>query len=96
MLCCSDDAVLVAPSVTRRWGRRQHTLRGKSALREHFTRRLAASADLALAQQALFVGPCGYALLYRRENGTLTLEAVELDLDDMAVRVSVFGEAALG
>ena len=95
MSCCAADAIVVANTVVTRWGRRQSSIHGKAAVREHFTRELMRARDLAMTRETLLVTPGAYALLYRRENGDRELQTIELDADVRAARVTIFDESAI-
>jgi hypothetical protein len=86
----SEGVEFVAPTVVRRWGRRDGRLVGHAELRRHFARGLDLVADLTMVEEQLLTAPDGYALLYRRENGNRALDAVELDEDGLACRVHAY------
>ncbi|GHF29217.1 hypothetical protein GCM10017786_74190 [Amycolatopsis deserti] len=92
MACYADDVDFAASTVTRRWGRPDGRLRGKSELRRHFELGLELAPELTFTEEALLTSPGGYALLYRRENGNRVLDVVELDQDGHAARVRAFYE----
>ena len=50
------------------------------------SRGLELAPNLALTEESLLVGPGGFALLYRREDGHRAIEAVELDDSGLAKR----------
>ncbi|MBF6078735.1 YybH family protein [Nocardia beijingensis] len=92
MACYADDVDFVASTVTRRWGKPDGRLRGKSELRRHFESGLRLAPDLSFTEEALLTNPGGYALLYRRENGNRVLDVVELDQHGHAAYVHAFYE----
>jgi hypothetical protein len=47
---------------------------------------------LTFTEEAFLVGPAGYALLYRRENGNRVLDVVELNPAGEAAKVRAFYE----
>ncbi|MCC3314872.1 YybH family protein [Nocardia africana] len=90
MACYADNVDFVAATVTRRWGKPDGRLRGKSELRKHFELGLQLAPGLTFTEEALLTSPGGYALLYRRENGNRVLDVVELDQDGHAAHVRAF------
>jgi SnoaL-like domain len=90
--CYSEDVDFAAPTVIRRWGRDDGRLQGKAELRRHFELGLELAPGLTFTEEAFLVGPAGYALLYRRENGNRVLDVVELNPAGEAARVRAFYE----
>ena len=82
----ADDIDFVADTVKRRWDRPDGRLRGKAELRKHFERGLEISPQLHFELEAVFSGPDGYAVLYRRENGNRTVDTAVLDRDGRICR----------
>jgi hypothetical protein len=94
MACYADDVDFGASTVTRRWGRPDGRLHGKAELRRHFELGLQLAPGLAFTEEAFLASPCGYALLYRRENGNRVLDVVEFDEHGQAARVRAFYQDA--
>ncbi len=94
MACYSDDVDFRAPTGPSEWKQSDNQLRGKSELRRHFRLGLGVSPDLAFTEESLLTGPGGYALIYRRENGSRAIDVVELDEQGRAARVRAFYEEA--
>jgi len=90
MDCYATDVDFVASTVVTRWKRPDGRLRGAAELREHFRHGLGLAPELRFAEEALMTTPGGYALLYRRENGNLVVDAVELDQTGQAKRVRAY------
>jgi hypothetical protein len=88
--CYAEDVDFAAPTVVRRFGRPDGRLTGRAELREHFGKGLAMAPGLRFTEVALLTGPGGYALLYRRENGNLVTDVVELDAERRAARVRAY------
>jgi hypothetical protein len=86
----AEDVDFVAPTVVRRWGRPDGRLHGREELRRHFGRGLDLAPRLTMTEELLLTTPGGYALLYRRENGNVALDAVELDDRGLARRVRAY------
>lgn len=55
----------------QRWGRADGCLHGHEELRRHFERGLVLAPDLHFELEQVFAAPTGYAILYRRNNGTV-------------------------
>jgi hypothetical protein len=91
--CYSGDVDFVAPTVVRRWGRPDGALQGREELRQHFAKGLELAPEIRFSEEALLQTPGGYALLYRRENGTRVLDVVELDSEGAACRVRAYYES---
>lgn len=90
MSCYAEDVDFVAPTVVTRWKRSDGRLRGAAELRQHFQRGLELAPDLRFSEEALMTAPGGYALLYRRENDSLEVDAVELSDTGRATRVRAY------
>jgi ketosteroid isomerase-like protein len=75
----ADEVVFQAPTVVRRWNRPDGRLHGKGELRQHFQLGLERAPNLHFTLEDLLVGPGGYVVLYRRENGNRVADVVELD-----------------
>jgi hypothetical protein len=88
--CYAEDVDYATPAAAV--GRDDRRLSGREELREHFARGLELAPNLALAEESLLVGPGGFALLYRREDGHRAIEAVELDDSGLVKRARVYYE----
>jgi len=88
--CYSEQVEFVLPALVG--DSEQRTISGREALREHFRHGLELAPNLSVAEESLLVGPSGFAILYRREDGHRAIEAVELDSDGLAAQVRVYYE----
>jgi hypothetical protein len=88
--CYSGGVEFVLPALVG--DSEERRINGREALREHFRHGLELAPNLSVAEESLLVGPSGFAILYRREDGHRAIEAVELDGDGLASRVRVFYE----
>lgn len=88
--CYAEDVDYAIPAAAA--GREDRRLSGREELREHFVRGLELAPNLAITEESLLVGPGGFALLYRREDGHRAIEAVELDDSGLAKRARVYYE----
>jgi hypothetical protein len=88
--CYAENVDFAIPAAAE--GREDRRLSGREELREHFARGLELAPNLALTEESLLVGPGGFALLYRREDGHRAIEAVELDGSGLVVRARVYYE----
>lgn len=88
--CYAEDVDYATPAAAA--GRDDRRLSGREELREHFSRGLELAPNLALTEESLLVGPGGFALLYRREDGHRAIEAVELDDSGLTKRARVYYE----
>ena len=86
----SADVEFVLPALVGEDDERR--IGGREALREHFRHGLELAPNLTVTEESLLVGPSGFAILYRREDGHRAIETVELDGDGLASRVKVFYE----
>jgi ketosteroid isomerase-like protein len=84
------DVILEAQTVVSRWKKPDGRLVGKEELRKHFALGLQLSPQLKFTIEDIFLAPSGYALLYRRENGNRAIEAVTLNNEGLATRVTVY------
>ncbi len=83
----ADDIEFIAPTVIKRWGKPDATLRGIDALREHVQRGLELAPGLRFDLEHIFTGPTGYSVLYHRDNGNRVVDVVELNEEGKARRV---------
>jgi len=88
--CYSEQVEFVLPALVG--DSEERTISGRAELREHFRHGLELAPNLTVAEESLLVGPGGFAILYRREDGHRAIETVELDGDGLAARVRVFYE----
>lgn len=88
--CYAEDVEFAIPAVAE--GREDRRVSGREELREHFARGLELAPNLALTEESLLVGPAGFALLYRREDGHRAIEAVEMDDSGLVTRARVYYE----
>jgi hypothetical protein len=88
--CYAENVDFAIPAAAE--GREDRRLSGREELREHFARGLELAPNLALTEESLLVGPGGFALLYRREDGHRAIEAVELDGSGLVARARVYYE----
>jgi len=88
--CYSADVEFVLPALVG--DDEERRIAGREALREHFRHGLELAPNLTVTEESLLVGPSGFAILYRREDGHRAIETVELDADGLAARVKVFYE----
>ena len=82
----AGDVALCSPKVVERLGHADGWVRGKAALRAYFAEGLKAPG-LRFEFVDLLVGAGHAAILYRRENGALVTDTVELDARGRARRV---------
>jgi ketosteroid isomerase-like protein len=88
--CYSERVEFVLPVLVG--DAEERKIEGREELREHFRHGLELAPNLTVAEESLLVGPGGFAILYRREDGHRAIEAVELDDAGLASRVTVFYE----
>lgn len=88
--CYSERVEFVLPALVGNDEERR--INGREELREHFRHGLELAPNLSVDEESLLVGPSGFAILYRREDGHRAIETVELDADGLASRVRVFYE----
>jgi len=88
--CYSERVEFVLPALLGDSDERK--INGREELREHFRHGLELAPNLTVTEESLLVGPAGFAILYRREDGHRAIETVELDSDGLAARARVFYE----
>jgi catechol 2,3-dioxygenase-like lactoylglutathione lyase family enzyme len=93
MVLYADDVVLTSPSVIERWGIADGTLRGRTRLREHFARGMAAP-NLHLTLENVLRGVGAATVLYRRETGALVADANTYD-DEGRIRRTICSYGAV-
>jgi hypothetical protein len=90
----ADDVEFSSPTVVKRWGISDGWLRGKDRLRENFAIGLKAPGLNFELVDAL-VGVNTMCIVYRRENGALVSDSIDLDPHGKAKRViACYGNAA--
>jgi ketosteroid isomerase-like protein len=70
----TDDFTMSSPIIVERMGEPSGTLHGKAAIREYWTRGLAALPDLRFDLEQVLIGAESVALLYRRKGGPRAVE----------------------
>ena len=75
----SDDVELVSPIVIKLLGSETGTVSGKEALRNYFQKGLEAYPDLRFEMIRVFTGVNSFVLYYRRLNGPVGAELMELN-----------------
>jgi SnoaL-like domain/Rho termination factor, N-terminal domain len=88
--CYAEDVEFVIPSVVSESP--EERLNGREALRTHVRHGLELAPNLTVTEESLLVGPGGFAILYRREDGHRAIEAVELDEFGLAAKARVYYE----
>jgi len=83
----SGDVVLTSPVVIRLLGDESGTVRGIETLRSYFEKGLQAHPDLRFEMIEVFTGVESFVLYYRRHNGPLGAELMELNEDDKIRKV---------
>lgn len=86
----SQDVVFEAETVKMRWNKPDGKLHGIAELRKHFALGLELVPTLTFQLEQVFLAPAGYAVLYRRENGNRVIDAVTLDNEDRAMKVTAY------
>jgi ketosteroid isomerase-like protein len=82
----TDDVALNSPNVVTRLGAADDWVRGKEALRAYFAEELKAPG-LRFEFVDLLVGAGHVSIVYRRENGALVTDTVEIDRQGRAKHV---------
>jgi hypothetical protein len=85
-----DEVVFTVQTAITHSGKADGKLKGKEELRLHFMKGLDLAPDLHFDVEEILWAPNGYAVLYRRENGNRVLDAVELNEDGLAERVTAY------
>ena len=88
--CYSEQVEFVLPALVS--DDEERRISGREELREHFRHGLELAPNLTVDEESLLVGPSGFAILYRREDGHRAIETVELDADGLASRARVYYE----
>ncbi len=86
----ADEVEFIAQTVVSRWDKADGKLKGKNELRQHFSKGLALAPNIHFTVDDILWAPCGYAVLYHRENGNRVLDAVELDEHGLATKVTAY------
>ena len=82
----AEDVEFSSPTVVKRWGIADGWLRGKAKLRENFAIGVKA-AGLHFDLVDVLVGVNTMCIVYRRENGALVSDTIELDAAGKAKRI---------
>lgn len=82
----ADDVAFSSPTVLARWGHVDGWLHGKAELRENFTIGVAAPG-LRFELVDVLLGVDMMCVIYRRENGVLVSDLVELNAQGLGRRV---------
>ncbi len=88
--CYAENVEFAIPAVVS--DSSEERFRGREELRTHFRHGLELAPNLTVTEESLLVGPGGFAILYRREDGHRAIEAVELDASGLVARARVFYE----
>jgi hypothetical protein len=86
----ADEIEFTVQTAITRWGKADGKLKGKEELGLHFSKGLALAPDIHFTVEEILWAPNGYAVLYRRENGNRVLDAVELNENGLANRVTAY------
>jgi hypothetical protein len=86
----ADDVEFTAQTVIARWGKADGKLKGKEELKLHFSKGLTLAPDIHFTVEEILWAPNGYAVLYHRENGNRVLDAVELNEEGLAEKVTAY------
>ena len=88
----SDDVELSSPIIIKRWGIADGWLRGKAKVRENFSIGVKAP-NLHFELVDVLLGVNTMCVVYRRENGALVTDLIELDAKGKGRRVvACYGE----
>jgi hypothetical protein len=82
----ADDAEFSSPTVAKRWGIADGWLRGKDKLRENFAVGIKVPG-LRFTLIDVVVGINAMCIIYRRDNGAVVTDLVELDANGKARRI---------
>ncbi len=80
--CYADDVEFVMPDLVG--DAPEQRFNGRDELRTHFRHGLELAPNLAMTEESVLVGPGGFAILYKREDGHRAIEAVELNAAGLA------------
>jgi hypothetical protein len=86
----AQDVVFEAETVKTRRHKSDGRLDGLEELRMHFARGLELVPALRFQLGEVFMAPSGYAIFYRRDNGNRVIDAVSLNDEDRARRVTAY------
>ena len=86
----AEEIEFTAQTVVARWGKADGKLVGKAELRKHFEKGLELAPKIHFEADQILWSPIGYAVLYRRENNNELLDAVELNAEGLAVKVTAY------
>jgi hypothetical protein len=86
----ADGIEFTVQTAVTRWNKPDGVLKGKEELKKHFEKGLELAPKLHFELEKIFWAPNGYAVLYRRENGNGVIDAVQLNDQGLAVRVTAY------
>lgn len=86
----AEEIEFTAQTVVARWGKPDGKLIGKTELRRHFEKGLELAPSIHFEIDQILWSPNGYAVLYHRENNNRVLDAVELNAENLAVKVTAY------
>ncbi len=86
----APNVVFEANTVRTRWGKDDGKLHGIEELRKHFALGLQLVPDLRFQLDQVFLAPCGYAVVYTRENGNRVIDCVKLNPAGLAEHVTAY------
>jgi len=86
----AEEIEFTAQTVVARWGKADGKLVGKAELRKHFAKGLELAPEIHFEMDQILWSPNGYAVLYHRENNNQVLDAVELNAEGLAVKVTAY------
>jgi SnoaL-like domain/Rho termination factor, N-terminal domain len=92
--CYAEDVDFAIPAVLG--DAEAGSFQGREELRTHFRHGLELAPNLTVTEESLLIGPSGFAILYRREDGHRAIEAVELDGSGLVARARVYYERGQG
>jgi SnoaL-like domain/Rho termination factor, N-terminal domain len=88
--CYAEDVDFAIPAVLG--DAEPGRLRGREELRTHFRHGLELAPNLTVTEESLLLGPAGFAILYRREDGHRAIETIELDDSGLIAKARVYYE----
>jgi hypothetical protein len=88
--CYAEDVEFVMPDLVG--DAPEQRFSGRDELRTHFRHGLELAPNLAVTEESVLVGPGGFAILYKREDGHRAIETVELNDAGLVKRARVYYE----
>ncbi len=88
--CYAEDVEFVMPDLVG--DAPEQRFSGRDELRTHFRHGLELAPNLTVTEESVLVGPGGFAILYKREDGHRAIETVELNAAGLAARARVYYE----